>query len=149
MKKTHLIVHHSATSDGETFSWGAIRNFHIKDRGWRDVGYHIGTEKIGDSYWDVLGRNFDDHGAHCPDGAMNVHGIGWCIVGNFDVVAPSPDLLAHCVKTAAHLCRLFKIPPDNILGHREAQGRWGHVTKTCPGTRFNMPNFRMAVAAVL
>lgn len=148
MKKQYLIVHHSATPDGDTFSWGAIKNYHIKERGWRDIGYHIGTEKVGDSYWDILGRDFDDHGAHCPDGGMNAIGLGWCIVGNFDIVAPSSDLWAHCVKTGAHLRRLLQIPVEKVLGHHEAQAKWGTVSKTCPGKKFDMFAFRAALAAM-
>lgn len=145
MRKEWLVVHASATEDGDTFSWSAIRRFHMQDRGWRDIGYHFGTERVQGHYENIMGRFWDDQGAHCPDGGMNAKGLGWCIVGNFDIVAPSPDLWMHCVKTAADLCRVLKLPYDHIIGHREAQKKWGQVTKTCPGKKFDMDRFRMAV----
>ena len=146
MKKQWIIVHHSATPDGQTFSWGAIRRFHIQDRGWRDIGYHLGTELVGDSYENVLGRDWDDHGAHCPDGMMNAIGLGWCIVGNFDILRPDPKLWGHVIKTAKYLTRFLKIAPENVMGHMEAQSRWGHVTKTCPGKMFDMDRLRKEIA---
>lgn len=146
MKKTHLIVHHSATPDGQTFSWGAIRKFHVEQRGWRDIGYHLGTELVGDYYENVLGRGWDDHGAHCPEGGMNAIGLGWCIVGNFDILKPNPKLWEHIVKTGRFLVRFLRIPPENILGHSEAQAKWGTASKTCPGKSFDMNLLRKDLA---
>lgn len=114
----------------------------MKDRGWRDIGYHIGTERISGAYENVLGRDFDDHGAHCPDGGMNAKGIGWCVVGNFDILAPTPELWAHCLRTASHLLRVFNIRVANVIGHSEAQKKYGQVTKTCPGKKFDLERFR-------
>lgn len=148
MKKTHLVIHHSATPDGQTFSWGAIRKFHVEQRGWRDIGYHFGTELVGDAYENIMGREWDDHGAHCPEGGLNAIGLGWCVVGNFDILAPSPILWTHLIKTGKYLTRFLKIPVENILGHAEAQAKYGVVSKSCPGKNFDLERFRKEIACL-
>jgi len=37
--KTHVVIHHSLTKDGQAVSWGAIERFHRETQGWSDVGY--------------------------------------------------------------------------------------------------------------
>ena len=62
MKIDKLIVHCSATREGQHITIDTIKDWHVKGRGWRDVGYHYviyldGTIKKG--------REDNVPGAHC------------------------------------------------------------------------------------
>ena len=56
MTPRRIIIHHSATKDGRTFSWSAIRRYHVHTLGWTDIGYHAGIELIGDDFECLFGR---------------------------------------------------------------------------------------------
>jgi hypothetical protein len=146
-----IIIHHSATRDGETFSWGAIRRYHTapppQGRGWVDVGYHVGVEQVGDTFEAMFGRMLDEEGAHTKELAMNTLGLGVCLVGNFEEAAPSDAALAKLREVVRWLMRAYEIPPRNVLGHREIGMRagfdWQHGQyKSCPGKMFDMQEFR-------
>lgn len=136
MKPTHIVIHHSLTADSQTVSWGAIRRFHVIDRGWREIGYHFGIELAGPSYEILMGRLPDETGAHAP--GYNERSLGVCFVGNFDQDEPSAAQWRTGIKLVRWAIRHYGIPVDNIIGHREVEG----VTKTCPGLRFNLNTFR-------
>jgi hypothetical protein len=147
LRPRFIIIHHSATADGRTFSWDAIRQYHIKERGWVDVGYHVGVELIGERYEALFGRMLDEEGAHCKEGGMNQLGIGVCLVGNFDADPPGEAALEKLRDIVRWLMRQFEIPARNVLGHREIGMRAGYdwqkgQYKSCPGGQFNMEEFR-------
>lgn len=151
LRPRFIIIHHSATADGKTFSWGAIRRYHMQPppegRGWVNVGYHVGVELVGDHYETLFGRMLDEEGAHCKEGGMNQLGIGVCLVGNFDAEAPGEQALAKLREVVRYLMRAHDIPPRNVLGHREIGLRAGFdwtkgQYKSCPGKMFDMEEFR-------
>ena len=139
MKPTHIIMHHSATRDGQTFSWGAIRRHHTAVLGWRDIGYHFRIELVGEYYEVILGRLPNEIGAHCVAEAMNRRALGICCVGNFDEATPSDRQWQMALNFVRHLMDFHRIPPGHVLGHGEvaADGR------TCPGKWWDMDLFRM------
>jgi hypothetical protein len=150
LRPRFIIIHHSATLDGRTFSWAAIRRYHIQERGWNDIGYHVGVELVNDGYEATLGRMLDVEGAHCKELGMNQLGIGVCLVGNFDAVSPPEEGLKKLREVVRWLMRLYDIPPRNILGHREAGLRAGFdweksQYKSCPGKLFDMDAFRQSL----
>jgi len=140
MTPKHIIMHHSATKDSGTVSWQAIRQYHVETNGWKNVGYHCGVELIthpcGISRNEILlGRPLTQGGAHCL--GMNDKSLGICLIGNFDEEHPSPDKLKLAAELVRSLMEIFRIPKDQVLGHREAaKGR------TCPGKNFDMDLFR-------
>lgn len=150
MKKTHIIIHHSQTKDGRCVDTSAIRKYHTKTLGWREIGYHFLIEEVGDFQEVIFGRWVDDDGAHCRDLNMNSVGIGICVVGNYDEQVPVLGAWRKAVELVVRLVKLYDIQIENILGHREIQERADippEKRKTCPGRMFHMEAFRDAVRA--
>lgn len=137
-----IIIHHSATEDGKTFSWRAIRDYHTKVNGWMDVGYHAGVELVGDQYECIYGRPTTLRGAHTA--GANHESLGFCFVGNYDKVLPSPDMLAVAARRVLAVWVVqFNIKLDNIHAHRD------YSNKSCPGKLFDMSDLRSMVEAAL
>lgn len=143
---THIIIHHSLTSDGQTVNWQAIRSWHTGqhpqspyqgDKAWRDIGYHWGVELVNKEYEVLMGRPMDQDGAHTL--GMNDRGIGICCVGNYDVEMPPQGMLDKLVQLCSWLTKVYLIPVKNIDGHR------AYSHKTCPGMKFNIDLLRSMV----
>jgi N-acetylmuramoyl-L-alanine amidase len=133
-----IIIHHSLTKDNSAVSWDAIKRWHVDHNGWDDIGYHFGIEFIESDYQILVGRMMDHVGAHCRNN--NSRSIGVCLIGNFDRDEPPKAQWLLTVRLVASLKNIFNIPIQNIKGDREH-----HLSKTCPGRRFDMPKFRNAV----
>lgn len=141
--KHYIVIHHSLTADGKTVNWQAIRRYHVIERGWDDIGYHYGIEKVGDTYEILLGRLPDQHGAHCKELGMNTFGYGICLVGNFDEAPPPAEQVDIAVGLVRYLMRQDAISVDHVLGHGEVQKLAGYdQVKSCPGKLFDMNKFR-------
>ena len=161
MTPTHIVLHHSLTKDSETVSWGAIRRYHTSwkcngeiitqakarelmavgvkgvESPWRDIGYHFGIELIGNEYEVLLGRMPYETGAHCTQQGMNSKALGILFTGNFDLIKPPEAMWKKGLLVVAALCKAFKIPVDNIQGHRYYAGY-----KSCPGKLFDVDKFK-------
>ena len=160
-----IIIHHSATEDGASFSWRAIRHYHLswayKGRiiteaeakaliaahknvkpPYSDVGYHAGIELLGTEYECLYGRPTTKNGAHTR--GENGDSLGFCFVGDYDVVEPDPGMLIVAAKRVlAPWCVEHHIDPGEIDGHRK------YANKTCPGKLFNIDELRCVVEAAL
>ena len=148
----YIVLHHSATKDTETLSWPAIRRNHVNIRKFRTVGYHYGVEKVGNSFEIIQGRFPHEIGAHCREAGMNRRSVGICCVGNYDVMAPPPALLFKLRGLVEWLIIEYEIPPQNIIGHRDAGLMEGYdwekgQYKTCPGKLFDLFAFKQQFAA--
>ena len=144
----YIVIHHSLTKDGIVNDWEAIRKYHIKTNGWRDIGYHFGVELYGGEYVLRYGRPVPFKGAHVGDGGFNDRSIGVCVVGNFDLETVPPDQWKLATKLVAYLRKSLGIPKNLVVGHGEAQALVGiHVSsrKSCPGKLFNMDTFRAEI----
>lgn len=160
-KWTHVVMHHSLTPDGELPDTVAIKRFHTSyrqggniitqeeynakkeagesglSRPWRDIGYHWMIEVLSDGEPAIVrGRSMMYTGAHTTQQGMNRHGIGVCIVGNFDKAPPSEKVIETAAEFVAWLCRMYRIPIDNVKAHREFASY-----KSCPGEKFDMDYF--------
>lgn len=138
--KRYIMLHHSLTADGATVSWGAIRKYHVETNGWRDVGYHYGIERIGDALEVLLGRNEEDHAAACKEARMNALAVHVCCVGNFDVEAPSAELLKKLASLLRSIMLRHGLEPRDIVAHRDFA-----TYKTCPGSLFDLEAVRRLV----
>lgn len=146
----YLVIHHSLTKDGVNADWESIRKYHIEVNLWNDIGYHFGIEKVKDDYLIMLGRSIGVHGAHVKDGGFNSKSLGICIVGNWDIEEPPDKQWILSILFVDKLRDFLKskgmiIKRENVIGHREAQQIAGlppEKRKSCPGTKFNMDQFR-------
>jgi Negative regulator of beta-lactamase expression len=126
-----IIIHHSATKDSGTVSWGAIRRYHIKECGWSDIGYHFGIELVSDvvasAYEILVGRSLSLAGAHTT--GHNANSIGICMVGDFDA-APPPQEQLEKLRLLIRELKLIFPSIAKIAFHRD------YANKTCPGKLF-------------
>lgn len=152
-----IVVHHS---DSEKATPASMNAWHLQ-RGWENgLGYHfvIGN---GVNYPDgeiYVGKRWKQQiaGAHCrsgagkffglwrPSGFFNDHGIGICLIGDFERQRPTPKQMAALAELIGFLCDKTGIPPSQIYGH-------GDVTNktACPGRYLNIAAVRNSVKAVL
>lgn len=140
----YIVIHHSA---GETGGAKAFDKYHREVRGWDELGYHFvignGTD-TADGQIEVGPRwPTQKHGAHAktPDNKYNEHGIGICLVGNFDNHRPSAKQMASLTKLVAYLADTYKVPQASIIGHKMT----GKLTD-CPGKFMDVAVVRASVA---
>lgn len=71
-----IIIHMSETPAAMDIGIDTIRQWHVQERGFSDVGYHYVIKRDGTIEY---GRPLDQAGAHCY--GQNAHSIGICYVG--------------------------------------------------------------------
>ena len=103
-------------------------------KGWYEIGYHAGIEQVGDEYIIMAGRPLNMQGAHTE--GMNRRALGFCFVGNFDLVAPKPEILVRAAPYIRGWMEAFNIFQENIHGHCD------YAKKTCPGKLFDIAIFK-------
>jgi N-acetyl-anhydromuramyl-L-alanine amidase AmpD len=137
-----IVVHHSATPMG-----GATRFDRAhRERGFDELGYHFvignGTD-TGDGEVEVGPRwKAQKYGAHCrsPEDYYNEHGIGICLVGNFDESRPTAAQVQSLTRLVKYLRRTYDIPADKVFSHGGVTGM-----THCPGKHFDLKALRKAV----
>lgn len=132
MHPEFIIIHHSATADGEKLSWQAIRRGHLAKR-YRDIGYHYGIELINTRYEILTGRMLNESGAHCR--GWNGQSIGICFIGNFERDRPPEGQIRLGLRLVESLREVFDIPEENVKPHRDFKAT------LCPGRFFPMYRF--------
>jgi len=80
-----IIIHCSATREGQNIPVSTIRDWHVNGRGWSDIGYHFYIDLHGDIY---KGRDIAKIGAHCK--GQNRNSIGICYCGGVEVDGKTP-----------------------------------------------------------
>ncbi len=119
-----IIIHCSATIEGKDYTVEQIRSWHIRDNGWKDIGYHFVIYRDGSIH---AGRPIEQIGAHCL--GMNNHSIGICYIGGMDINRKPKDTRTPEQKTALiSLVKLLKasFPDATVHGHNE------FANKSCP-----------------
>ena len=128
-KINKIIIHCSATKEGEDISAAVIDRWH-RDRGWSGIGYHYVVSLNGNIEY---GRPIDKQGAHVKD--HNKGSIGICYIGGVESERSSngkwiakdtrtleqKESLLDLIKT---LKRLH--PEATVHGHNE------FAAKACP-----------------
>jgi len=138
---SHLIIHHSATSNTSS-DWAAVvRSFwdwHVNNNGWSDIGYNWLVDPNGVVY---EGRGDDILGAHFC--GTNTGTMGVCVIGDFTSTIPTSEARNSLKKLLAWKTCKSDIDPlgqsyhsssglnlKNISGHRNG------CSTACPGDQF-------------
>jgi N-acetylmuramoyl-L-alanine amidase len=80
-----IIVHCSATREGQNIPVETIRKWHVDGRGWSDIGYHFYIDLEGNIF---KGRDIAKMGAHCK--GYNRNSIGICYCGGVEADGKTP-----------------------------------------------------------
>jgi N-acetylmuramoyl-L-alanine amidase len=128
-----IIVHCTATPEGRDLTVEQIRQDHIKNNHWSDIGYQYVVYRDGTVH---LGRDVDISGAHA-DG-HNSHSIGVVYVGGVEnrPGVPYTQLKAKDTRTEQQKASLLALlmdlrklyPKARIIGHRDVDTHG----KECP-----------------
>jgi len=146
-----IVVHCSASDDDQDIGVEEIRAMHLK-RGFTDIGYHYGIERVGGGLSLQIGRPESQPGAHTKEMHMNLKSIGICVVGNFDLAPPGLEVMRFLADIVKRKGAEYGIPFNAVLGHREVglmagfDWRKGQY-KSCPGKHFQMDLLREMVGA--
>ena len=120
----YIVIHCSATKPSMDVDAETIRNWHVNERGWRDIGYHKVIKRNGEV---EDGRDVRDSGAHAA--GYNSKSVGECMVGGM-----AEDNSAENNFTAQQWTALLDLvkqlksnyPNADVIGHNEIS------EKECP-----------------
>lgn len=109
----HIVVHCAGTPKGKHYDINDIRNWHINENGWSDVGYHYVILLDGTI---ELGRMLNVPGAHVK--SNNKDSIGICYIGGrYGVDTRTPQQQESLNFLIGTLKRTFR--KAEVLGHRD------------------------------
>ena len=119
-----IIVHCSATREGENFEVAEIRKWHLA-RGFNDIGYHFYIDLYGEIH---KGRDISKIGAHCK--GHNRNSIGICYCGGVEADGKTPKDTRNTEQKEALLCvlRTLKAMYPNAVIHSHKD----FANKACP-----------------
>jgi len=119
-----IIIHCSATREGQDISADEIRGWH-KAKGWSDIGYHYIISLDGTI---SKGREDNIPGAHCR--GHNGNSLGICYIGGVeqDGKTPKDTRTDEQKESLETLLTVLKIqhPESKVHGHRDFS------PKACP-----------------
>lgn len=157
---THIVLHTAAAGTTKAIDQSAatIRAYHVKTKGWSDIGYHFVVRFDGDV---EEGRPLNQVGAHVE--GFNSQSVGICFAGHGDLQDFTPEQKKAGVTLVCQMLEHFELTqafiknPMRVIGHREINQlidtgvakNAPKTTKTCPGKKVDMSAFRKAVLAEL
>ncbi len=134
-----IVLHHSATESGNA---ELFHKWHLK-KDWDGLGYHFvidngagGPDGRIETGWRWTAQSA---GAHAGDTHYNQHGIGICLVGNFENAEPTARQYAALLSLCGWLMRRYGIDPDELKLHKQVRSRG---PTACPGKRFPLERLR-------
>ena len=119
-----IIVHCSATREGENYEVAEIRKWHLA-RGFNDIGYHFYIDLYGEIH---KGRDISKIGAHCKGHNRNSIGICYCGGVEADGKTPKDTRTPEQKEALLAVLRTLKAmyPEAIIYSHNE------FANKACP-----------------
>jgi len=168
---TYIIEHHSFTKDEQIKDMDAIWKYHTSYRVDYEIvskaeyfkmqkegkgkvfelpdltiGYNALIEEVNNKLMVYSGRPLTMNGAHTKK--WNDKAIGICLCGCFDIMEPSSEKYEVLAITTKKYMKVFNIPIENVLGHREANLLVDLPYKSCPGKKFDLDKFRNLVQKI-
>lgn len=119
-----IFIHCSATPEGRDIKMETIKSWHVKGRGWRDIGYHFVIELDGTL---KVGRPMEQMGAGVK--GHNANSIHVCYIGGIDKNKKAKDTRTEEQRETLNtiIGRLVEQYPDaSVHGHNE------FANKACP-----------------
>lgn len=133
-----IVIHGAFTKPSMDVDARWIRNIHVNENGWDDIGYHFVITREG-----VVekGRSEAMMGAHCPK--VNATSVAICLAGGMSEDGEAENNYTEEQWLALHglvekLMEKYKLNPEDIMGHYEYANH-----KTCP--TFDMNRYRTAI----
>ena len=137
-----IFIHCSATPEGRDIKMETIKSWHVKGRGWRNIGYHFVIELDGTL---KVGRPMEQMGAGVK--GHNEHSIHVCYVGGLDKNKNPKDTRTQAQRETLNtiIGGLLKEYPDaSVHGHNEFSN------KACPSfdvqKEFGVPTIKVKKA---
>ena len=120
-----IIIHCSATREGQDIPVETIRKWHVEGRGWSDIGYHFYID-INGKIW--KGRDIQKIGAHCSGNNRSSIGICYCGGVEVDGKTPKDTRTASQKESLLSVLKTLKamFPDASIYSHNE------FANKACP-----------------
>ncbi len=131
-----IVLHHSATEQGDVASIDAVHRQQKDSAGnpWLGIGYHfvVGNgQRMGDGEVRATFRwRAQMAGAHAGRREQNEHGIGICLIGNFENTSPTPKQVAALTELLKSLSTRYAITRTHVLRHQDVR------STLCPGRLF-------------
>jgi len=124
-KTDTIVIHCSATPEDMDIGVEKIREWHVKERGWDDVGYHHIITRNGTL---EPARSEEYMGAHAV--AVNNCSIGICLIGGADDKGAweqnfTPDQFTTLKALILNLQKKYDI--KKVIGHYQVEPK-----KECP-----------------
>ena len=124
-----IIIHCSATPEGRDVTVEEIRKWHVEERGWSDIGYHIIISRDGSVH---EGRPLERMGSHTR--GENKGSIGICYIGGVEAKKMKGKWVSKDTRTIEQKEALLDMlsyfknlnPNAKVYGHRDFS------TKDCP-----------------
>ena len=120
-----IIVHCSATREGQDISVDTIKDWHVNGRGWSDIGYHFYIDIKGDIF---KGRDIAKIGAHCSGHNRNSIGICYCGGVESDGKTPKDTRNTEQKEALIAVLRTLKAMYPNAVVHSHND----FANKACP-----------------
>ena len=153
-------VHHTVNANNYTAAEvpaiiRSIYTYHVKSRGWRDIGYNFLIDRFG-RIWEGRYGGVDRNvvGAHTEN--YNLDSFGASAIGNFDIASPPQQVVGafgalfgwklaiNGVSASARNVKIGrKVFASSIMGHRDTK------STACPGRYLyaRIPDIRKIAAA--
>lgn len=134
MKWSHILFHHV----GAEHDFDQVKDYHVRVRGWSDIGYHYFIERDGTV---KEGRPLSRRGAHSIE--ANGFAIGICLSGDFTKRQPTKAQYEAAAKIGYELMQRFNIPVGNLKTHKDFS------PTLCPGDNFDLNKIKILICDLI